>query len=78
MSFTITKHTLVPKQSKVSDSEKQKLFATYAITERELPKIKKDDAAIVSLNVQPGDIIKIERASQTAGVAVYYRVVANG
>ena len=78
MSFTITKHSLVPKHSKVSDAEKQKLFAVYAITEKELPKILKDDPAIAALEAEPGTVIKIERDSPTAGVAFYYRVVANG
>lgn len=78
MSFTVSKHSLVPKHSKVSDAEKQRVFAQYGVTEKELPKMAKSDPAIAALDAQPGDVIKIERSSQTAGVAIYYRVVANG
>ena len=35
-----------------------------------------EDPAIVDLKPKAGDVIKITRESQTAGVAVYYRVVA--
>lgn len=77
MAIDVIKHTLVPKHSKVSDSEKQKLFATYNIEARALPKIVKNDSAIAKLDVKIGDIVKIERISKTAGVASYYRVVVD-
>ena len=73
----IDKHFLIPKHSKLSEREKQKLLETYNISLKELPKIPKTDAAIVSLNVKPGDIIKIIRKSPTAKEAVFYRVVVN-
>ncbi len=47
----------------------------YNVSLRELPKIKKDDSAISSLNVKVGDVIKIARASPTAGETVFYRGV---
>jgi DNA-directed RNA polymerase subunit H len=78
MTFDVSKHILVPKHSKVSDSEKKKLFEKYNINGKELPRIFKEDPAIVKLSVKVGDIIKIERESQTAGVAKYYRVVVDG
>ena len=75
MAFDVSKHSLVPKHTKVSDAEKVKLFEKYLISARELPKILKNDPAIAKLNVKPGDIIKIERISQTAGISNYYRAV---
>ena len=40
-----------------------------------LPAILKSDPAIKKLKPKKGDIIKIERNSETAGKAIYYRVV---
>ena len=78
MTFDITKHRLVPKHVKLSDSEKKKLFGDYHIDIKGLPRILKEDSAIAKLNAKPGDIIKIERASKTAGTTFYYRVVIEG
>ena len=78
MVIDITSHILVPKHSKVSDSEKEALLNKFNINSKELPKITKDDPALAKLSVKPGDIIKIERPSKTAGTAVYYRVVIDG
>jgi len=75
MGFDVTKHVLVPKHTKLSEKEKEALFAKYNITFRELPKILKNDPAIAHLNPKPGDVIKIERKSKTAGKAIYYRGV---
>lgn len=74
----VTKHTLVPKHTRLSQKEKQKLFEKYNISEAELPKINKKDPAIAKLKVKPGDVIMIERQSVTAGKTVFYRVVISG
>ncbi len=78
MALDIPKHTLVPVHSKVSDNEKEKVLSALQATTTQLPKIYKDDAALVKLAVKAGDIIKIERKSPTAGVSFYYRVVIDG
>ena len=57
----IKEHVLVPKHTLLSDKEKEKLLENYHLTLKELPKIKKDDPAIHSLNVKEGDVVKIER-----------------
>ncbi len=74
----IKNHVLIPKQSKLSEKEKQELLKKYNISTEQLPAILKTDAAIASLNAKEGDVVKIERNSQTAGTAVFYRVVTNG
>lgn len=74
----VTKHVLIPKHTKISEKEKKELFERYNITLKELPKIKKSDPAIASLNAKAGDVIKIERDSPTAGKAVFYRGVIHG
>lgn len=78
MAFDISKHELVPKHSKLNDSEKKNLLEKYNLVATSLPKIMKEDPAIAKLKVKVGDVIKIERISKTAGAAVYYRVVMDG
>jgi len=71
----LKKHVLVPEHSKLSEKDKKKLLEKYNITPQNLPKILSTDAAIHSLKVNPGDIIKIIRNSPTAGRSVFYRCV---
>ncbi|MCH8328787.1 MAG: DNA-directed RNA polymerase subunit H [Nanoarchaeota archaeon] len=73
--FKLDKHSLIPKHSKLSDVQKEKLLENYNISIKELPRIAKTDSAIISLNVKPGDVIKITRKSETASEAIFYRVV---
>lgn len=73
----VTKHVLVPKHKKASDKEKKALQAQYSESLRELPKITLLDPAVQHLDVQEGDVIKVERTSMTAGTVVFYRRVVN-
>ena len=73
----IPNHVLMPKHSKISEKEKKELFEKYNVTIKEMPLISKDDNAIASLDVHPGDVIKIERKNNTAGESVFYRVVTS-
>lgn len=73
----ISRHILVPKHVKLSDKEKKEVLEKFNSTLRELPKILKDDPAVINLNAVPGDVIKIMRQSPTSGDAVFYRVVLN-
>jgi len=68
-------HILIPKHTKLSDKEKESLFKKYNLAGRELPMIFENDAAIARLDAKPGDVIKIERNSPTAGTAFFYRMV---
>ena len=74
-SVHIEKHALVPKHSKLSDKQKEKLLQDYKVTEKDLPRILKDDMAIHGLDAKPGDVIKVIRSSMTAGETFFYRVV---
>jgi len=78
MTFDVTKHTLVPKHTKLGDKDKESLLKNYNVTIRELPKMLASDPAISKLSVKIGDIIKIERGSRTAGLTIYYRAVVEG
>jgi len=77
MSKQAIEHVLVPKHKKISEKEKSELLETYHITINELPSIKKSDPALAGMEVQSGDIIKIERKSATAGNSVFYRGVVD-
>jgi DNA-directed RNA polymerase subunit H (RpoH/RPB5) len=76
MAFDPTKHALVPKHTKLSDSEKNKLTEKFNIDLLSLPKITLTDPAISKLDTKIGDVVKIERKSKTSGISTFYRVVA--
>lgn len=68
-------HVLQPKHSKLKQEEVSKLLTKYNISFAQLPKISKEDVAIVSLEANVGEIIKIERKTEK-GTEEYFRVVA--
>ncbi len=67
-------HILQPKHSKLKSDDVKKLLAKYNISLAQLPKISKEDVAVVSLGVETGDVVRIERKSE-AGEEEYFRVV---
>lgn len=73
----ISSNVLVPKHSKLSDKEKEKLLEKYSINFNKLPKILVTDPAISGLEPKEGDVIRIIRPSATAGSAIFYRGVVN-
>ena len=72
----IRKHSLIPKHKKLSDKEKKALLDSYNITVNELPVISKSDPALVDMDLEIGDVLKIERDSPTAGKTIFYRGVS--
>lgn len=76
--FDVRKHNLVCQHLKLSEKEKEALFAQYNISMLEMPKIHLKDPALKGLTVKPGDVIKLIRPSPTAGEAISYRVVIRG
>jgi DNA-directed RNA polymerase subunit H len=73
--ISIQDHVLVPKHIKLTEEKAELILKQYNISKKQLPKIKKTDAAIVHLNANPGDMIEIIRDSRTVGKSNYYRVV---
>ena len=67
-------HILQPKQTKLKQDEVSKLLLKYNISLAQLPKISKEDPSIFDLNVQLGEVIKIERKTGE-GSEDYFRVV---
>ncbi|HYD02910.1 MAG TPA: DNA-directed RNA polymerase subunit H [Alphaproteobacteria bacterium] len=71
----VSNHILVPKHEKCSETEKKSVLKTYGVEIKDLPKISINDAAIVDMELSPGDLVKVTRNSQTAGKTIFYRVV---
>ena len=71
----IVVHERIPNHSKLSQNETKAIFEKYNVSVRELPKILITDPIIKSLDAKEGDVISIERKSQTSGKTIYYRGV---
>ena len=71
-------HVLVPKHELVPDSEHKKLMDSMYITAKsKFPEIKFHvDPIARCIGAIPGDIVKITRASASAGESIIYRVCA--
>jgi len=78
MNFEVKDHTLVPKHTKLSEVEAKEVLLKYNITKNQLPRISIKDPAIKDMKLKKGDIVKIERKSETAGKTIFYRVVIVG
>jgi DNA-directed RNA polymerase subunit H len=76
--FEVKKHILVPKHTKLNETEIKQVFEKNKITRDNLPCIIITDPAISELNAKEDDIIKITRKSPTAGTTLFYRRVING
>jgi DNA-directed RNA polymerase subunit H len=74
--FDILKHELVPEHIILNENEKKEVFEKLKITERNLPKVLTNDPVVKSIGAKEGDVLKIVRKSSTAGMSIYYRVVA--
>ena len=77
-SFDLFEHDLVPKHIIAEQSEVDLVLTHYGIVKTQLPRILRDDPAARVLGARPGQVIRIERDSQTSGTAFYYRLVVDG
>ena len=78
MGVETIKHNLVPKHEKLSKEEKENILKELNIYVKQLPKIRRKDAALQGLDVEIGDVIRILRRSSTTKEALYYRMVVDG
>lgn len=65
----------VPKHSILTDEEAEEYLSQERITREDLFNIFNNDPAIAWLNGKPGQIARIERISENAGVAIVYRAI---
>jgi len=66
---------MVPDHIIMSEEEVSELLTRYNITTDQLPKIYHDDPAVKSIGANADDVIRIIRASHTAGRAEAFRLV---
>ena len=82
MGFNVLEHEMVPEHYLLTDEEEKGILKELKIRKDQMPKIKRSDPCVVALEkvygpIEPGRIIKVVRKSQTASVAVAYRLVIN-
>ena len=75
MKIDIQDHMLVPTHEIMTEEEIADEFSDVEYDFKNLPKIKSDDPVVKAIEAKPGDILRITRESQTAGVFVTYRIV---
>lgn len=74
MNPEIKDHFLVPRHEILSDEQVREVLMRYRVDRSKLPKIFINDPALPE-GAKIGDVVKITRRSETAGEAIYYRVV---
>ena len=75
MKIDIQNHKLVPKHEIMTEEEISEEFSDVDYDFKDLPKIKADDPVVEAIGAEPGNVLRITRESQTAGVFVTYRIV---
>jgi DNA-directed RNA polymerase subunit H len=79
--FSVMSHQMVPTHVLLTDAEEKEVLAKYITTKDCLPKIRRSDPCVQSLEAKAGEeirrgrIIRIIRKSDTAGIYLAYRVV---
>ena len=66
---------LVPKHEIMTEEEISDEFSEVDYDIKDLPKIKSTDPVVKTIGAEPGNVLRITRESQTAGVFVTYRIV---
>ena len=75
MKIRLQDHILVPKHEVLSKEEAEEVLRVLGIRPEQLPKIRADDPIAKEIGAKVGDIVRIIRESQTAGVSIAYRLV---
>ena len=72
--YNPTKHSLVPKHEKMTETEVKKLMEQLQLKKKtQLPFILKTDIISRWLGLKQGDVVKITRYSETSGEYYYFR-----
>ncbi len=73
--FDITEHNNVPRHEILSEEEVEKIFSNFDYDISQLPKIKVTDPVSKAIGAKEGQILRITRHSDTAGIFITYRLV---
>lgn len=76
--INIIEHVYIPKHEILSDDEGILIIDSYNTRKRDMPKIFNTDPVARYYNMQPGQICRILRASETSGFVPFYRLVIKG
>eukprot|EP00873_Tetraselmis_striata_P033869 jgi/Tetstr1/454133/TSEL_041052.t1 len=72
--YNVAEHQLVPKHTRLSPEETEQVMHDLCLKNRHLlPAIAVTDPMARYLLLQPGDVVRIDRPSPTAGKSVSYR-----
>ncbi|MDO5859753.1 DNA-directed RNA polymerase subunit H [Methanobrevibacter sp.] len=75
MKIDIQDHKLVPTHEIMTEEEIAEEFGDVEYDFKDLPKIRSDDPVVKAIEAKAGDVLRITRESQTAGVFITYRIV---
>ncbi|AWX33644.1 DNA-directed RNA polymerase subunit H [Methanosphaera sp. BMS] len=75
LNVDILQHNLVPEHLILSEEEAQEVLDELNVSEDQIPKILPADPVVKAIGAKVGDMLKITRKSETAGVFVAYRMV---
>ncbi|MFW9786865.1 MAG: DNA-directed RNA polymerase subunit H [Candidatus Thorarchaeota archaeon] len=70
-------HEMVPTHVIAEEPEIQLVLEHYGINKTHLPRIQSRDPAARVLGARPGQVVRVERSSPTAGISYYYRLVVD-
>jgi DNA-directed RNA polymerase subunit H (RpoH/RPB5) len=75
LTINVTKNQLVPRHVAIRDAKEiEAILAAYNVSNaREMPAISRNDPQARYLDLKPGQLVRIERASRTACSYDYYR-----
>jgi DNA-directed RNA polymerase subunit H len=82
--MNVLEHANVPEHHLVDVKEEQSILKQYGVGKDQLPKIRKSDPCVrtledaLGLDIEEGRLIRIVRTQQVSGVSVAFRVVVRG